>query len=127
MVYKQCKDCGLVKEESEFYGVQRECKQCTKERVSKNYRKNIHHYKEYEIKRNKLRSEQGYWKTKKYKDLKKYKARAVLNSKIQNNKINRKPCEVCGGTKTEGHHDDYNRPLEVRWLCAKHHRELHTK
>ena len=36
------------------------------------------------------------------------------------------PCEVCGDTKVEKHHDDYSKPLEVRWLCKTHHRELHA-
>jgi hypothetical protein len=44
-----------------------------------------------------------------------------------------KPCEVCGanGTMSDGrrevqaHHDDYNKPLEVRWLCQRHHHEWH--
>ena len=35
------------------------------------------------------------------------------------------PCEVCGETKVDAHHDQYDRPLEVRWLCRKHHKALH--
>lgn len=38
--------------------------------------------------------------------------------------LERQPCEICGA-KAEAHHEDYNKPLEVRWLCFKHHREWH--
>lgn len=32
------------------------------------------------------------------------------------------PCEACGSTaNVEMHHDDYTRPLDVRWLCRPHH------
>jgi len=30
---KQCKECKVVKEKNNFYGVQGECKECTKQRV----------------------------------------------------------------------------------------------
>ena len=33
---KKCKDCGFPKDESDFYGVQNECKECTKARVKLN-------------------------------------------------------------------------------------------
>jgi hypothetical protein len=31
------------------------------------------------------------------------------------------PCEVCGSTEVEMHHPNYARPLDVVWLCKKHH------
>lgn len=36
------------------------------------------------------------------------------------------PCEVCGA-RAEAHHPDYSRPLDVQWLCRKHHVRLHRE
>jgi hypothetical protein len=36
-------------------------------------------------------------------------------------------CEVCGSAKVDGHHRDLDKPLEVVWLCRKHHRLEHMK
>lgn len=37
----------------------------------------------------------------------------------------RQPCEVCGDISTHAHHEDYQRPLDVRWLCRPHHADRH--
>ena len=53
-----------------------------------------------------------------------FKARQMLRNAVAAGSIVRGPCEVCGGTNTEGHHDDYNKPLTARWFCHQHHCEL---
>ena len=55
---------------------------------------------------------------------KKANARSYANTYQNRGKLAIKPCEVCEGL-AEKHHDDYTKPLEVRWLCREHHLELH--
>jgi DNA-directed RNA polymerase subunit RPC12/RpoP len=50
--------------------------------------------------------------------------RDSLRSAVRWGRMERKPCEVCG-EKAEGHHEDYSKPYDVRWLCRKHHNETH--
>jgi hypothetical protein len=49
---------------------------------------------------------------------------SVRNALVKGSLV-RGVCEVCGVPKVEAHHEDYNKPLKVRWLCRKHHREWH--
>ena len=39
------------------------------------------------------------------------------------------PCSYlgCQELKVEAHHSDYSKPLEVVWLCSKHHKLVHRK
>ncbi len=52
-------------------------------------------------------------------------ARSYLKVYIKRGKIDRGPCEICQTTiKIEAHHDDYSKPLQVRWFCRPHHVEF---
>jgi hypothetical protein len=57
----------------------------------------------------------------------KAKARRKAHKALRRGKLKRQPCEVCGVGKAQMHHDDYTKPLDVRWLCTTHHGELHRK
>lgn len=37
------------------------------------------------------------------------------------------PCERCGAEQAHAHHDDYSKPLDVRWLCRGCHAKEHTR
>lgn len=50
--------------------------------------------------------------------------RSIANVAQRRGKLRPQPCEVCGETKVEKHHDDYSKPLQVRWLCRTHHRAI---
>ena len=73
------------------------------------------------------RDKYGYASENRYRLLNpdKCKARQLLNYAIKIGMIERLPCEVCGGVKSQGHHDDYTKPLEVKWLCPVCHTTLH--
>ena len=56
---------------------------------------------------------------------KKMNCRTYLHVYIRRGKVKKGKCEVCGSDVVEAHHDDYNKPLQVRWFCTKHHRQYH--
>lgn len=35
------------------------------------------------------------------------------------------PCEECGAAQAHAHHEDYSKPLEVRWVCQLCHNRHH--
>jgi len=55
------------------------------------------------------------------RNIHKYRARALAYSALKSGRLQRQPCEVCGATRVETHHEDYSKPLVVRWLCRPHH------
>ena len=56
-------------------------------------------------------------------------ARRILNKALQNCTISKPDrCETCGEKNSvHGHHEDYNKPLEVIWLCVNCHSSYHRK
>ena len=52
------------------------------------------------------------------------RAREKLSYAVKSGKIQRGVC-ACGDPNTHAHHEDYSKPLEVIWLCRKHHMEIH--
>jgi len=49
-------------------------------------------------------------------------SRAIIEKRIERVDV----CELCASTnKVQGHHSDYDQPLNVRWLCPKCHSEWH--
>ncbi|MER8709143.1 hypothetical protein NKH49_26985 [Mesorhizobium sp. M1088] len=54
-------------------------------------------------------------------------AQHALRSALKRGLVLQEPCEVCGNLDAEAHHDDYDKPMIVRWLCRLHHRAVHRK
>lgn len=51
----------------------------------------------------------------------------AVSAAIRAGIIKRTPCQECGRKTVEAHHDDYREPLQVRFLCRKHHRAWHRE
>jgi rRNA maturation protein Nop10 len=52
-------------------------------------------------------------------------AHVAVHKAVKAGTLKPQPCQECGSNKTQAHHPDYSRPLDVEWLCAKHHRARH--
>lgn len=146
---KLCKVCKLEKPFYEFYaqphskdGVGARCKECAKSAARENYRQHIDRYREYEKQRalapHRIKARSEYAKTKRgriagnrakrnfiERNPMKRAAHIAVGNAIRDGRIKRKPCEVCGSPASQAHHDDYGKPLEIRWLCVSHHVEWH--
>lgn len=77
------------------------------------YRKNKS-WKEYHTKYNRE------WRKRNtiFKDL----VRRKVFMALKNGLIKKGKCEICESFEVEAHHDDYSKPLDIRWFCRKHHR-----
>ena len=55
------------------------------------------------------------------------RAHKLVYEAVRLGKIERpERCEGCGrGVRLHGHHDDYTKPLQIRWLCGSCHRLAH--
>lgn len=52
-------------------------------------------------------------------------AKGAVREAIRKGLLVRGPCAICGEKRTDAHHSDYSRPLDVTWLCRPHHKRLH--
>ena len=148
---KLCRECNVQKSLSEFYkhaamgdGHLNKCIPCVKSRVGKHREANLEAIREYDKKRanepHRVQARKDYQQTEAGKLSKKramdayhkrypmaYAAHFVTRNAVRDGKLIPETfCSVCNSTeKIEAHHDDYTKPLDVRWLCDKCHRAWH--
>jgi hypothetical protein len=129
---KPCIRCGESKPISEFYvhkmmadGHLNKCKSCCRSDATANRVRHLDRYRQYDRERfSTLRRRMSVEKQRisyrtKYPE--KRAAHVATGNAIRSGKLVKGPCEVCGSLVVDAHHDDYSKPLEVRWLCRVHH------
>lgn len=136
---KKCFKCGETKPLSEFYkhkmmsdGHLGKCKECTKRDV-RVHRINSERPREYDRERYQKNPKRRKYTVSvahkhRLKNPDAYRARYAVSNAVRDGRL-KKPekCEICGGRFwLHGHHDDYSKPLDVIWLCAKCHHGKHA-
>ena len=134
---KQCFKCRAVLPIDEFYkhpmmadGHLNKCKLCTRLDVIANRIRRLEYYRDYDRARGtRGRGVSDGKSLARHRRLHPQKAKtwAATGNAIRDGRLIRQPCEVCGHEPAEAHHDDYSKPLDVRWLCTKHHAEHHKR
>lgn len=131
---KECFKCLKSKALTEFYrhknmkdGYLNKCKDCTKLDSASHRAKNLEKVRAYDRKRGN-RQPNGYQKKYRERYPNKYNAHRKVYNHLRSGNLFKEPCEVCGSEKKiHAHHDDYLKPLNVRWLCSAHHSQWHAE
>jgi hypothetical protein len=135
---KECFKCKTVKPLEEFYkhrmmadGHLNKCKECTKQDVGKHREQNIERIREYDRKRGLLPARlllnsevTRFWRS---EDKRRGAAHSAVSRAIRKGDLVRSCCERCGDPKSVAHHEDYDAPLDVTWLCQPCHKQRHKE
>jgi hypothetical protein len=142
---KTCVKCLIVQPYENFYPKTKRCKECTKAAVKARYYEKHKEIMAYEKKRSglphRVLARDLYAKTpggleaggrakRKYstQNPEKRAAHVLLGNRIRDGLVVKPTvCSVCNkGGRIEGHHDDYAKPLDVKWMCTQCHSDYHA-
>lgn len=135
---KKCFKCQSVKPLKEFYkhsrmadGHLNKCKECTKNDVSKHRIENIEKIRAYDRARGKIperiKASSEITRAWREEDSRRQYAHGKVSRALKSGLLVRNPCIRCGEEKSVAHHDDYDKPLDVMWLCQPCHKQRHKE
>lgn len=135
---KECFKCKTVKSLDEFYkhskmadGHLNKCIACTKEDISNHRAHNLEKIRAYDRERAKNKDRikicAAVNKAWREEDRRRTRAHNAVGRAIRNGTLTREPCERCGEPKSLAHHEDYDFPLKVNWLCQPCHKQRHKE
>jgi ribosomal protein S27AE len=135
---KKCFKCNAIKPLEDFYkhpqmpdGHVNKCKECNKNDVTTHRNKNIEKIRAYDRERGKNPERvkatteiSNLWRK---EDSRRTRAHNMVARAVRDGSLLRNPCVRCGEKKSLAHHEDYDRPLEVMWLCQPCHKQRHKE
>ena len=135
---KICASCQLPLPRDSFYahpgmrdGLLNACKECHKAKVRANREAKLEHYREYDRARasrpERIKNMQDQVRRWRAEDSRRTAAHSAVARAIKNGTLVRKPCSRCGAEKAYAHHEDYDKKLEVMWLCQPCHKQRHKE
>jgi hypothetical protein len=135
---KECFKCKAVKPFEDFYkhprmpdGHVNKCKECNKKDVTNNRNKNLEKIRAYDRARGKnsdrIKAVTEIARAWRAEDLRRGAAHSSVARAIRNGTLVRQPCCWCGEAKSVAHHEDYDKPLDVKWLCQSCHKKRHKE
>jgi hypothetical protein len=149
-VSEQCNTCGQIKPLSDYYVDQKaadgricRCKECHKAGMKAARAARSGYYLQYDRDRannpNRVAARKAYSQSEHGKERiaagskawigrnpQKRAANIKADNAIARGRLIKQPCEVCGALEVHAHHDDYSRPMDVRWFCVQHHADHHV-
>jgi len=135
---KKCFKCDAIRPLEDFYkhpmmpdGHVNKCKECNKKDVTDNRNKNIDQYRAYDRERAKNPERQktsreisAAWRK---ADVRRMHCHRKVAYAILKGTLIRQPCIRCNAEKSLAHHEDYDKPLDVMWLCQPCHKQRHKE
>jgi hypothetical protein len=135
---KECFKCNTIKPLGDFYkhpkmadGHVNKCKECNKNDVLNNRNKNLEKYRAYDRERGKIPERikanaeiNRAWRA---EDVRRALAHSKVARAIRSGQLDRQPCIRCGEKKSVAHHEDYDKPFEIMWLCQPCHKQRHKE
>lgn len=135
---KKCFKCNAVKLLEEFYkhpnmpdGHVNKCKECNKNDATTHRNKNLEKVREYDRTRGKeskrIKATTEITRAWRAEDSRRNVAHNQVARAVRNGTLVRQPCVRCAETKSLAHHEDYDHPLVVMWLCQPCHKQRHKE
>ncbi len=138
---KACNDCSVTKPLTAFArdkslssGRRGKCRACTA-RADRAYNARLENMARRKEVRQRWRcTPAGRASERRGNNARRYSGNNLLKARVRNKlryavkagKVDREPCCLCDATPAHGHHDDYNKPLDVTWLCGPCHVAYHA-